>query len=317
MSGLYAGFDIGGTKCAVAIGRDTDGGKPKIVTRHAFPTPPTLEEAMTRLCALAHEECCDEPIAGIGISAGNPMDAKNGILLNPPNLPGWSKVSLTKWASDVLHAPAVLENDANACALAEWRWGAGAGYSNLVFLTFGTGMGAGLILNGNLYRGTLGNAGEVGHWRLCEFGPVGYGKQGSFEGFCSGGGLTQLAKTIGLGYLQKGITPAYWSAGEIDVKTVADAARAGDAAATETFTLCGRMLGQGLALLVDILNPECIVIGSIYARCTDLLCPALEEALRAEALSDSAQACMRLPARLGDQLGDYAALSLAMQAGAQ
>jgi len=317
MSGLYAGFDIGGTKCAVAIGRDTDGGRPQILTRQAFPTPPTLEEAMTRLCALAREACGGEPISGVGISAGNPMDAQNGILLNPPNLPGWSQVSLTKWASDALHAPAVLENDANACALAEWRWGAGIGFSNLVFLTFGTGMGAGLILNGSLYRGVLGNAGEVGHWRLREIGPVGYGKQGSFEGFCSGGGLAQLAKTIGLGYLQKGVTPAYWNAGRIDVKTVADAARAGDTAANETFSLCGRMLGQGLALLVDVLNPECIVIGSIYARCTDLLRPALEETLKADALSDSAKACALLPAKLGERLGDYAALSLAMQAGAQ
>lgn len=316
MSGLYAGFDIGGTKCAVIIGQDT-GNQPRILARKAFPTPASQEEAMDRLCSLARAECGEERILGIGISAGNPMDAKNGMLLNPPNLPGWSGVSLTKWASDALGAPAVLENDANACALAEWQWGAGKGFSNMVFLTFGTGMGAGLILNGNLYRGNLGNAGEVGHWRLRDFGPSGYGKQGSFEGFCSGGGLSQLARTVGLGYLQRGITPAYWHADEMTAKTVAEAARAGDAAAMEVFSLCGHMLGKGLALLIDVLNPECIVIGSIYTRCEDLLRPAMEEVLKAEALHDSADACTVLPASLGEQIGDYAALSLAMQAGGQ
>ena len=313
MNELYVGFDIGGTKCAVIIGQDT-GKIPRILKRHAFPTPPTLEQCMSRMCDLAHTECKSAQILGIGISAGNPMDAKNGILLNPPNLPGWSGISLTQWASDALHAPAMLENDANACALAEWRWGAGVGSSNMIFLTFGTGMGAGLILNGALYRGTSGNAGEVGHMRLQEFGPSGYGKQGSFEGFCSGGGLPQLAQTIGLGYRQKGSTPSYMENNTFDVKMLAEAARAQDAAATEVFTLCGHMLGRGLAVLVDILNPECIVIGSIYTRCADLLKPAMQEVLEAEALSDSVSACSILPAKLGEQIGDFAALSVAMQA---
>ena len=313
MNGPYVGFDIGGTKCAVIIGENT-GQLPRILTRHAFPTPPTLQECMSRMCELARKECKYAQIHGIGISAGNPMDAKNGMLLNPPNLPGWSGISLTQWATDALHAPAMLENDANACALAEWRWGAGIGYTNMIFLTFGTGMGAGLILNGALYRGTLGNAGEIGHIRLQEFGPSGYGKLGSFEGFCSGGGLPQLAETIGLGYRQRGIIPAYMQDNTYDVKALAEAARAQDTAAIEVFTLCGHMLGKGLAVLVDILNPECIVIGSIYTRCTDLLKPAMQEVLEAEALSDSVSACSILPAKLGEQIGDFAALSVAIQA---
>ena len=87
-----------------------------------------------------------------------------------------------------------MQNDANAGAIAEWKYGAGKGYNNLIFLTFGTGMGAGLILNGKLYSGTTDLAGEVGHIRLAEMGPVGFGKAGSFEGFCSGGGIAQLAQ---------------------------------------------------------------------------------------------------------------------------
>lgn len=313
MSGVYVGFDIGGTKCAAIIGRKEEE-KPVLLSRSAFPTPRTQEEAMDRLCKLARENSNGERILGVGISAGNPMDAEKGMLLNPPNLPGWTGVSLTQWATRELNAPAILENDANACALAEWQWGAGKGSNRMVFITFGTGFGAGLILDGKLYRGACGNAGELGHWRLSEFGPSGYGKQGSFEGFCSGGGLRQLAVTIGEGYVQRGEKPSYWGAEEISAKTVALAARAGDQAAQEVFILCGQRLGQGLALLVDLLNPDCIVLGSIYARCEDLLCEPMLKALKAEALYDSVAALKVLPAELGEQIGDYAALLLAVQA---
>ena len=95
----------------------------------------------------------------------------------------------TERIAEALGAPAFMENDANACALAEWRWGAGQGCRSMAFLTFGTGLGAGLILDGRLYRGACGMAGELGHWRLSDYGPTGYGKEGSFEGFCSGGGI--------------------------------------------------------------------------------------------------------------------------------
>ncbi len=316
MNGLYVGLDIGGTKCAIVIGEAADD-LPKLLFKYSFPTPATQEEAMETFCSVALAECKGRQILGIGISAGNPMDAAQGMLLNPPNLPNWSGLSLTQWAARKLKAPSVMENDANACALAEWRWGAGKGYHNMVFLTFGTGMGAGLILKDRLYRGATGNAGEVGHWRLSDFGPVGYGKQGSLEGFCSGGGIAQLAKSIGLSYVQRGQTPSYWDNGTITAKTVADAARLGDAAALETYALCGHMLGKGLALMVDIINPDCIVIGSIYPRCEDLFQHTIIDSLRSEALGDSAAACAILPAKLGEQIGDYAALSLAIAAAKQ
>ena len=145
-----------------------------------------------------------QDISAAGISCGSPMDSKKGLILSPPNLPGWDEIQIVKIIETRFGIKTKLQNDANACAIAEWRFGAAKGYENAVFLTFGTGMGAGMILNGRIYEGTNGMAGEVGHTRLSGFGPVGYGKSGSFEGFCSGGGIAQLAKTKVTEKLQMG-----------------------------------------------------------------------------------------------------------------
>ena len=132
----------------------------------------------------------------IGITCGGPLDSKKGLIMSPPNLPKWDKIPITKIIEDNFNVPVFLQNDANACALAEWRFGAGKGTNNMIFLTFGTGLGAGLILDGRLYAGTNNLAGEIGHIRLAKDGPLGYDKKGSFEGFCSGAGIARLAKKI-------------------------------------------------------------------------------------------------------------------------
>ena len=162
-----------------------------------------------------------------------------------------------------------------------------------------------------------GNAGELGHWRLAETGPAGYGKVGAFEGFCSGGGIAQLAQSIGTAWAQRGQKPA-WLSDRVTAKDVAQAAFAGDPAAQEVFDTSARFLGKGLALAVDFLNPDCIVIGSVYARSEALFQKELCRALEADALAASLAVCRIVPARLGDSIGDCAALSLAVQAaGAQ
>lgn len=241
--GVYVGLDIGGTKCAAVIGA-LEGEDIHILAREAFATPRAQEEAMERLCGLAGKLSAGQEILGVGISSGGPMDAETGVLCNPPNLPGWSGLSLTDFVSARLHAPAVLENDANACALAEWRFGAGKGSRLLLFLTFGTGLGAGIVHEGRILRGANGNAGELGHWRMADCGPAGYGKLGSFEGFCSGGGIAQLARAYGAACAQRG-TPVPWMEGEITAKSVAAAAHAGDAAAREVFRESARVLDRG------------------------------------------------------------------------
>lgn len=305
---MKIGIDIGGTKCAVVLG-DGNG----IIKKIKFATT-TCEQTLNNIISAVAEIGVGD---AIGISCGGPLDSKKGIIMSPPNLCDWDNVHITEMLSERFGIPAYLCNDANACALAEWKYGAGRGTKNMVFLTFGTGLGAGIILDGKLYGGTNGMAGEIGHIRLCEHGPVGYGKKGSAEGFCSGNGIAQIGRTLTLEKLQMGQVLPYCKdiseLGEINAKLLAEYADMGDEVAIEAYRISGEMLGRTLAVIVDILNPEAIVIGSIFARSEKLLRPSMEKTLRKESLSASLSVCSILPAMLGDSIGDYAALSVAYE----
>lgn len=314
------GVDIGGTKCAAVLGDYDYLSEIRILKRIAFPTRVELglEQTLRNLTDSIGEMLSfsgDERVSSIGISCGGPLDSEKGLILSPPNLVGWDHVPIVELLEKKFGIRTTLQNDANACALAEWRFGAAKGCRNAVFLTFGTGMGAGLILDGRLYSGTNGMAGEIGHVRLSDFGPVGYGKAGSFEGFCSGNGITQLAKAMVLEKLQVGekthLASKIDDLENLNAKTVADAADQGDELAREIYRVSGSRLGQGLSLLIDILNPEVIVIGSIFARSHDLLYEAAMESIRHEALKYSASVCRIVPAGLGEKIGDFAALAVA------
>ena len=312
------GFDIGGTKCAVITARWENGEitllkKEKCATDRAL----TPLQMVDRLISLADTILESAPDA-IGISCGGPLNSKTGVIMSPPNLPGWDNVPIVEHIQKHFgeNVPTHLQNDANACAVAEWKFGAGMGKSNVIFMTFGTGLGAGLILDGKLYSGTNDNAGEVGHVRLDTFGPVGFGKAGSFEGFCSGGGIAQLGYLKAQEMAQMGKYPAYFSKGmtgaDVTAKTVGDAADAGDETAIEVYRICGEYLGRSLSMLIDILNPEVIVIGSIFARSHHLLWEAAKQQIDKEALFASAQCCRVVPALLGESIGDYAAIATAI-----
>lgn len=319
------GVDIGGSKSAVVLGvqeNPQELGSLRPVDRVAFATETSrgLQDTLQRLYhgvdeLLARRGVGPAELAGIGVSCGGPLDSRAGLVLSPPNLPGWDQVPIVRLLEERYGARTRLQNDANASALAEWLLGAGRGCRNLVFLTFGTGIGAGLILDGRLYAGANDLAGEIGHVRLADYGPVGYGKAGSFEGFCSGGGLAQLARAKVLERLQVGQAVAFCpDAGALErltARSVAEAAKAGDPVAREIYELCGTYLGRGLALLIDILNPELIILGSIFARSGELLWPAAARVLEQEALPLARRACRVVPAGLGEQLGDYAALAVA------
>ena len=288
---MFLGIDIGGTKIAVSLGT-IDG---TVLQKIKFPTAgpkETVEAIITAGKALLQGQT---PKA-VGISCGSPQDSKKGLIQAPPNLPGWVDVPIVAQMEQAFNAPAFLANDANACALAEWKFGAGRGTENMIFLTFGTGMGAGLILNGKLYEGTCGMAGEVGHMRLSPEGPAGYGKEGSFEGYCSGGGIVRLGNTMGFDY------PS--------TKDICDAARAGDEHAQAIITESATRLGQGLSILIDLFNPQRIVIGSIFQRAEDLFRPKMEEILKKECLTSNLAVCQIVPAQLGESIGDQAALSV-------
>lgn len=325
MNKYSLGFDIGGTKCAVILGKGEipeNADRNFILDKIRFETNQSrgwqkiVEELLySAETLLSRNGVTASQVIGCGISCGGPLDSKKGVIMCPPNLPDWDNVPLVEMTEKRLGIKTYLQNDANACALAEWKFGAGKGTENMVFLTFGTGMGAGLILGGRLYSGTNDMAGEVGHMRLSENGPVGYGKAGSFEGFCSGGGIAKLAKQVVENKLKQGVVPSFCKAENdleyITAKSVAEAAMNGDETAIEIYNICGEYLGRGLSVIIDILNPEAIVIGSIYERSSALLQHKMCEAIKKEALSYSADVCRILPATLGDAIGDYAALGVA------
>ena len=310
----YIGIDIGGTKCAVTLGcEDAEKGGIRILQKRRSATPGgSPAEMLDRIAAEIEELTQNREIAGIGISCGGPLNSTEGVILGPPNLPGWDHVEIVRYFREKFQQPVFLQNDANACAIAEWKYGAAKGLRNIIFLTFGTGMGAGLILDGRLYIGTSDMAGEIGHWRMSDSGPVGYGKSGSFEGFCSGGGLA-LAAREKIGEAKESRLFALAGSPEaIDAKQIADFADEGDEFCRKIYADCGRMLGKGLALLIDLLNPQMIVIGSVFARSQNLLWEYARAEMEKEAIKRSTAVCRVVPAQLGESLGDIAALTVAM-----
>lgn len=307
----FLGIDIGGTKCAAVICEENSD---KVLDKIRFETlsergwKSVVEELISSSEALLERNGIEhEDVISCGISCGGPLDSNKGIIMCPPNLPDWDNVPLADIIKERLGIPCKVQNDADACALAEWKFGAGRGCDNMIFLTFGTGMGAGLILNGRLYTGACGMAGEVGHVRLAPDGPVGYGKAGSFEGFCSGGGIAANAERMLSIY--NGVTSI--PRDNVTAQTVAMAATQGDKLANAIYRKCGEMLGHGISLLIDILNPEMIVIGSIFERSGFLLKESMMSVIESEALELSAKRCKIVPAMLGDSIGDYAALGVA------
>ena len=165
----YLGMDIGGTKCAVVLGEK---GSSSVKDKIRFDTRSERgwRTVVGELISSAYELLgrngisCEDVIA-CGVSCGGPLNSETGVIMCPPNLPDWDNVPLAQMITDEFGFPCKVRNDADACALAEWQFGAGRGCRNMIFLTFGTGMGAGLILDGRLYSGTLGMAGEGGHMR--------------------------------------------------------------------------------------------------------------------------------------------------------
>ena len=279
------GVDIGGTKCAVCLGRPSENHVEIVHKCPPHATASVSPQEMVRLLASDVRTCIalspERPV-GIGISCGGPLDSRTGRILSPPNLPGWDDLPIV----------------------------------DLLFLTFGTGLGAGLILNGRLYTGACDMAGELGHIRLAQYGPVGYGKTGSFEGFCSGGGIAQLARLFVMQELQQGKKPALCpnmdQLGSITAADVGRAAQVGDPLAVSILQAAGEQLGKGLSMVIDLLNPERIVIGSIFARCREQLWPAAARMIAAETLPAARAACTVVPCALSESVGDIAALTVAL-----
>lgn len=312
---VLIGVDIGGTKTAVSISE----GPPAVLWREEFPTAPeagpdTAIAKLQELIARALRDLDASPLA-IGVSCGSPLDSARGIIQAPPNLPTWIDVPVTAILSEAFGVPCALENDANAGALAEHRYGAGRGCEHMVFLTLGTGLGAGLILNGQLFRGATSMAGEIGHVRLTPSGPWGHGKEGSVEGWASGGGIARYATEVVREAAAAGKTSSLTAKlDRLETRDVGVALEAGDELARSIVRDSGKRLGEALAILVDVLNPQIIVVGGLALRFGEALLQPAREMMHREALETSAAACAVVPAALAGNIGDIAALCVAAEA---
>ncbi len=318
---VLAGIDIGGTKTAVVLSSRP----PEILRRFVFDTNPAdgPEPILARIRESVYEGLSSQrlkvtDLMGIGVSCGSPLDPTNGIIQEPPNLPSWKDVPIKSILENEFGIECFLDNDANAGALAEHAFGAAQGTQNMIFLTMGTGIGAGLILNGKLYRGSSNLAGEIGHVRLTSSGPIGHNKSGTVEGWASGAGMARMAKSA---------IAAAASSGERSVLVAIDnknghglsardiwqAAQSGDSLASNIVSATGEKLGEALAILIDLFNPECIAIGGLVLRMGEALLGPARAVVAREALSSAADVCKIVPAALGEQVGDVASLCVALE----
>lgn len=313
------GIDIGGTTSSACLGFGNED-KVNIIKKQEIPTTQNPQKTLFKLMNLLENMLKAESkqtLNSIGISCGGPLSSDKGILFSPSMLPGWEMFDIVSPLKKKFNVPVYLQNDANACVYAEWKWGAGKGKKNMAFLTFGTGLGSGLILNEKLYSGTNDMAGEIGHIRLENDGPVGYSKAGSLEGFCGGGNIPKLASQLVKHKNKETLENSFiknYNLKDITAKDIGEAAQKGDPLALEVFEVVANKLGEGLSVLVDILNLELIVLGGIYTRQRDIIEPIMMKKLKEETIPRSLSVCNVVPSRLEENIGSYGSISVALLA---
>jgi glucokinase len=314
---LYLGIDLGGTK--IAAGVVTGGGEVQGLATAPTPARQGVRAVMRAMATVARQAAREagvaiKDLAGGGVGAPGPIDARAGTVVSPPNLPGWRDVTLGAQLGRVLGLTLALENDANVAGLAEHRFGAGRGCSPLVYLTVSTGIGGALLLDGRLVGGVRGAAGEVGHLVAVPDGPLcGCGNRGCLEAVASGSAVARYAREAVRAGVPSALTERFAARpGRITAAAVADLARAGDPEAGRILAGAMEHLGRGVAGLVNLLNPERVVIGGGLASLGPLLFDPVRRAVARHANAVAAGSVTVVPAALGVHAGILGAAALAM-----
>ena len=301
------GIDVGGTNVKIAL-VDSDG---KIGYSNTIPTRAemgyeytinNMKQAIRDL--MTETKLSAKDIEGIGFGLPGQVDFKSGIVRLITNIPGWVEIPLAKMIEDEFHIPTRIDNDVRCAALGELNFGAGKGCENLICITVGTGIGSGLIINGKLVRGASNAAGEIGHIKLqMHDGPIcGCGDTGCLEAFASGPSIVAMAEE----YIMGGKSTKYRemaNGNDITPFIVAEAAKAGDAVAKRIFTRMGEYIGIGMASVVNLLNPEKIIIGGGVADAGDILLNPLKETIKKRAMKIAGETVQVVPAQLGNTAG--------------
>ena len=313
MSGRWViGVDIGGTNLVVGV-VPMSGGPPAALRSRATEPEASGDRAVAAIAEMADEVVTElletkrgarEDVVGVGIGCPGPLDLHTGSIVRTPNL-AWDGYPIRARIAEALGLPAVLDNDANCATFGEWWQGAGRGSDVLVGVTMGTGIGGGIVVGGKLLRGVSGGAGEIGHMtvdmdgRLCRC-----GNHGCLEAYASGSGIAARAREgLREGRVSTLLELAGGDATQITAQTVSEAVNRGDAWALEVMADTARILGAGLASLVNVLNPDVIVIVGGVTRAGESLFGPLREEIRRRAFPTLADACVVVPGELPDTAG--------------
>jgi glucokinase len=292
------GWDVGGTKSAAVVVSE-DG---KILHREEWPSnAPAGPEAMWRdFISRAHALLKEYPsITEVGVSIGGPMNPLTGVILSPPHLPGWDEIPLAQMLQRELGLSPTVEHDAIACLQAEWLWGAAKETSHAVYLTCGTGCGAGVLLGGEPLRGPGGQTPEVGHVRLAPDGPEIFGKRGCVESFCSGEGIGKLATYR---FPERFLEAP-------DTRKLHQLAMEGDEQAKAVLEEAARRTGQVCAMLADLFSPEVFVLGTLARHFGAWWMDIIRDEFHREALPANSEHARIVTAALAEKLQDLSAVA--------
>lgn len=301
------GVDVGGTNVKIAL-VDLDG---KIAYSNTVPTRAemgyeagvnNIKQAIKDIMQESNQS--NKTIEAIGFGLPGQIDYKEGMVKNLPNIPGWVNIPLAKIIEDEFSIPTRLDNDVRCAALGELNFGAGKGCENLICITVGTGIGSGIILNGKLVRGAANAAGEIGHIKMeMNGGPLcGCGDYGCFEAYASGPAIVTMAKE----YISGGKSAKYKEMaadGIITPYIVAQAALQGDTVSIQIFKQMGKIIGTGLASVVNLLNPEKIIIGGGVADAGEILLEPIRRTIQDRAMPIQANSLKVVPAQLANAAG--------------
>jgi glucokinase len=310
---LALSIDLGGTKILAAL--VTPEGN--IVSQVTIPTmaksgPDAVIERMLSAAERAVKPGGVKPSrpAGIALAIAGIIDSRHGIVTTSPNLPGWKNIPLRDEIARRLGAATRLVNDADAAALGENRFGAGRGARNMVYITVSTGIGGGIIINGNLYSGASGCAGEFGHMTIDPDGPkCACGRNGCWEALASGSAIAREARrrlAAGEPSLLSNTHPAR----AVTAEAVGEAAGKGDRLAIKVITTAGRYLGIGLANIINIFNPEMIVIGGGVSNLGETLLTPARRVIRQRAFDLPLSAVHIVRSQIGAAAGALGAAAL-------
>jgi glucokinase len=312
--------DLGGTKILSVVA--DEGGRILGEDRRPTEAAEGPEVGLGRIAAsleavLAEAGLSRDDLRAVGVCSPGPIDPLRGVLPEASNLPGWIDVPICQYLTDRLGVPAILEHDATAAAYGEFAYGAGRGFRNIVYLTVSTGIGGGLVLDGRLYRGASGAAGELGHITIEAEGPLCFcGKPGHVEGLASGRAIAREGEAA----LARGGSPLMARLveedGELSAATVHRAADAGDVEAIRILRRAGRYLGIGLAAYVDIFNPEVIIIGGGLRHIRDHYLGPAEEEMRRRAWQVPLKVLRLVEVELGDYSGIMGVVALLLEGAA-